>query len=221
MSGTPSPEIAGALEALGVASGPGSREPSPAVSALRASIPNAAELIALTGDRYSPNLRRWLKRNGSRSFGRTPKIYRDRDNILFIGEIDDERWFSGSRLWRVLCVGGRAEVYAYPGKAEELTLIEGFWERYAAIGRCAIDVEHGRYWIGDDTRWAVDGNTRTCLWCGDHTQHLRRWTETKARERWEPASAIEAGTGETGTGSTAEGGESAVPKADAKNGGAS
>ena len=26
-------------------------------------------------------------------------------------------------------------------------------------GRCAIDTEHTQYFIGDDTRWAVDGQS--------------------------------------------------------------
>jgi len=76
----------------------------------------------------------------------------------------------------------------------KLTLLADFWSDYARIGRCAIDTDHSRHFIGGDTRWAVSGDIRSCLWCEGHTQTLRRWTETVERERWEPTTASSVGT---------------------------
>jgi hypothetical protein len=43
----------------------------------------------------------------------------------------------------------------------------GFWERYAAIGRCAIDVGHVMTFRGDHGRWVTNGSGgRICSWCG-------------------------------------------------------
>lgn len=159
------------------------------------------------GPRYSPNLNRWLagvKRD--RSHRGVPHVFRDPEGVRWIGWIDDCDMFIGTRLMRCLTVGRKAEVGAWMKIAESLTEEPDFWRHYDQIGRCHIDPRHNGWWVGEETRWLTDGETRSCLWCGNHTQHLRRWTDTVERERWEPAIATEARRAETeNTGSVHEG----------------
>ncbi|MBB4856970.1 hypothetical protein HNO88_000267 [Novosphingobium chloroacetimidivorans] len=140
------------------------------------------ELLALTGDKYSPNLRKWLVQ--ARFGGALPTVYTDKDACRWIGWIDEETWFIGTRLAQVLGRGRRAEIGCWTFPVSDLSPLDGFWKRYAEIGRCAIDTAHASYFIGEDTRWQVDGDRRDCLWCGDHTQTLKRWTEEVEREAW-------------------------------------
>jgi len=139
----------------------------------------------LIGDKYSPNLRKWLTRN-KRWMNNLPLVYRWKDGGLYIGRKEvDENWFSGSRLWGVLTGGKSATVFAHvPDWAQHLTEVEGFWHRYSVIGRCAIDPEHTRVFIGDETRWQIDGDRRLCLWCNACDQELQRWTEQVERSAW-------------------------------------
>jgi len=189
-----------------VPNGTGLSQAEPKVSAL-----SGFDSWRVQGNRYSPNLAKWLRRN--RRIG-LPGIFFDGEGRRWIGWNDDEYFFHGSKLSRVLCDGARATVWAVPG-ASSFEEEPDFWRRYEVEGRCAIDAKHEMYFIGEETRWSTTGDTRECLWCGRHTQHLRRWTETINRERWEAASAIETGTAETaGIGPKAE---SAVPQADAQN----
>ena len=66
--------------------------------------------------------------------------------------------------------------------------MDGFWERYQAIGRCAIDPGHTEVFLRDETRWetAADGESRRCRcrWCGSFTQILRRYTVQIERTEW-------------------------------------
>lgn len=54
---------------------------------------------------------------------------------------------------------------------DSLQLVDGFWIRYLEIGRCAIDADHAEQFSAGD-RYTLDGDVRTCLWCGAKHQ----WT---------------------------------------------
>lgn len=69
--------------------------------------------------------------------------------------------FIGTRLMSTLCNGAAAERFCYPGAVA--TIVDGFWDRYLKIGRCAIDPEHVEHFIGD--RFDVRGEERVCRWC--------------------------------------------------------
>jgi hypothetical protein len=169
------------------ASGRAGRAPHRAAARLdhTATIPDAG---LLEGPRYSPNLRAWLIKHGSQRPWRIFGVYRvAEDGKLYVGYVEDDGYFIGAALNNVLCYGRKADIWAYGHIITDLHELSDFWERYERIGRCAIDEAHSRVFIGDETRWRVDGDARHCRWCGDHTQHLRRWTETVERERWEPA----------------------------------
>ena len=84
----------------------------------------------------------------------------------------------------ILCYGRKSECFCWLSLV--LEEIPDFWERYAAVGRCAIDENHTMSFIGDENRWKQTGDTRVCQWCGA-TQHLDRWTETVEREAWRAA----------------------------------
>lgn len=134
------------------------------------------------GTRYSPNLFSWLTMRSRKHHAWTSRVYRDKDGTLWIGRLDQGDLF-GARLMNVLCNGSKAESGCWINQ-QGLVEVADFWPRYMRDGRCAIDTEHTQYFIGDDTRWAVDGDTRTCLWCGKARQVLARWTEVVARQEW-------------------------------------
>lgn len=140
------------------------------------------------GPRYSPNLNRWLAKQKRRGgLCSAPSVFRDTEMHRWIGVVDSDGWFCGTRLPRCLTVGARAEVYAHPPGSLALTEEPDFWLHYNRIGRCHIDPQHNGWWATENERWLTEGDARSCVWCGEHKQHLRRWTEAVKRERWEPA----------------------------------
>lgn len=149
-------------------------------------VENGLDLAAINprnGPQFSPNLYRFLKRRGQ-AWADACRVYRDADNILWIGSLDDG-WLHGARLMGVLCYGPGEQVWAHlPGSLGGLQEVPQFWTDYMRIGRCAIDPEHKRSFIGDETRWAVHGDERSCLWCGNAHQKLETWVEEVRHERW-------------------------------------
>ncbi|MEY2335685.1 hypothetical protein [Acidithiobacillus ferrianus] len=146
---------------------------------------NGLDLAAIdprNGPQFSPNLYRFLKGRGQ-TWATTCRVYLDMDGILRIGSLDDG-WLHGAWLMGVLCYGLREQVWAHlPGSLGDLREITDFWTDYMRNGRCAIDPEHKRSFIGDETRWAVHGDERSCLWCGDAHQKLETWVEEVRHER--------------------------------------
>jgi hypothetical protein len=141
-----------------------------------------------SGPQFSPNLFKWLKASERRL--RFTRVYVDQDGGLWIGELDDDcgdgPWLHGTRLMSVLCGGVKAERMAYcvPANFRSLTEVPDFWSRYAQQGRCAIDTKHDQFFVGDEARWDMRGDHRSCLWCGQVTQTLKRWTEAVERSQW-------------------------------------
>ncbi len=121
---------------------------------------------------FSPNLYRYLKRRGHfyRDGGILDCAYRVKEGsrlaefcgagTLMIGYLYDGD-FIGSRMMSVLCQGTSAERFSYPGGA---VMVEGFWDRYLQVGRCAVDPEHVEHFMGD--RYEIRGDERVCRWCG-------------------------------------------------------
>ena len=134
------------------------------------------------GAKYSPNLHRWLTSTKRTHRAWTSRVYRDVEGTLWIGRIDDGDLI-GARLYGVLCNGAKEESSCWVS-LRGLVEVADFWPRYLAEGRCAIDPEHARYFVGDDTRWTQEGDTRACLWCGKARQVLARWTEAVERQEW-------------------------------------
>lgn len=104
--------------------------------------------------------------------------------IGYPGDSGNDRGFVGVRLIAVLCNGVRAGSYYYIGVTPMLEEVEGFWDHYLKVGRCAIDPAHRECFMGD--RYSLEGDTRTCLWCG--VMHERVLTaRTVFDESWQPA----------------------------------
>lgn len=148
---------------------------------------------------FSPNLHLWMKSRGHayRDGGVAETVYRVLPNsrlakefgagTLMIGcaydQYEGDTDFSGSLLINVLCNGSKATRYCYPGAAPSLEIVEGFWENYLKVGRCAIDPEHKEHFHGGE-RYSVIDDVRTCLWCGE--QHQKTVTvRTIFDESWE------------------------------------
>lgn len=148
---------------------------------------------------FSPNLYGWMKRHAHfyRDGGHAESVYRVREGsraaeafgvgTLLIGRPYDayegDTDFSGICLIEALCQGAKAGRVCYPGIAGSLEPVEDFWSRYLVVGRCAIDPAHVQPFIGTD-RFAMNGDLRTCLWCGAKHQrtlvprivHDETWT---------------------------------------------
>lgn len=135
---------------------------------------------------FSPNLYRWMKTEGHAysDCGVAETAYRILPGsklaelygagTLMIGcpynQYEGDTDFSGTLLMAVLCNGSNAKRYCYPGAINALEAVEGFWDRYMQIGRCAIDPSHQEHFRGS-ARYSFAGNVRTCLWCGQqHTE---------------------------------------------------
>jgi hypothetical protein len=147
--------------------------------------PNGLDVSAVNpskGAKYSPNLYKWLTMRSRKHHAWTSRVYRDGDGVLFIGMMDDGDLI-GALLMNVLCYGTKAESWCFT-KTADIVEVADFWPRYTAQGRCAIDAAHKMHFIGDDTRWTQDGDTRACLWCGKAQQVLTRWTEAVERKEW-------------------------------------
>jgi hypothetical protein len=142
------------------------------------------------GRRFSPNLYRWLTARGRQHRARLAGVYTDSKGTLWIGYPGDFGDFIGQKLMSVLCNGAKADSGCWVNLGH-LIEITDFWPRYMIDGRCAIDTEHTMFFIGDETRWDVDGDTRQCRWCGNARQVMNRWTDTVERSAWVSAAKIE------------------------------
>lgn len=147
---------------------------------------------------YSPNLYRWMRRHAHffAQGGVHESVYRVRADsagartfgagTLLIGApysaYEGDTDFSGTRLMAVLCQGVEASSFCNVGVAPSLEVIDGFWDRYLEVGRCAIDPDHREHFHGGN-RYQVDGASRTCLWCGV-TQRLTLQPRIVHDELW-------------------------------------
>lgn len=139
-------------------------------------------------ERYSPYLHKWLAHEAKRwptplVTAHIPNPFDGKKSWLAVGWRDDDGWFMGSGVKRILCDGRKAESYAYSPKDTDPG-DESFWTDYLKRGRCAIDPEHATYFRNADHRFSDVGDIRTCNWCGQ-LMHRVRWTEIKRHERWD------------------------------------
>jgi len=134
------------------------------------------------GAKYSPNLYKWLNHRHHKHRAWMSRIYKDSSGVYWIGHFYDG-YFSGNRLMAVLCFGVRADSYAWRGM-KWLSEVNGFWGQYTQDGRCAIDKDHSMSFVGDETRWGLDIDTRHCLWCGKAIQRLKRYMKAIECTEW-------------------------------------
>lgn len=147
----------------------------------------AAQLDPKLNPAYSPNLHAFLTKCELKHL--PTSVYQvTKTNMaypvgeLFIGYPDDNGLFNGARMNRVLCLGRKAERWAFTGLNGVVEPVPDFWERYLKVGRCAIDQDHSTHY--QDERWSrVSDDKRKCLWCG-HEQHRVLTPVTTVVESW-------------------------------------
>ncbi len=66
------------------------------------------------GDKYSPNLYKFLTSSRREITAMYGQVYRDKQGILWLGHRDEDGWFMGARLIAVLCQGRRVGTFAHP-----------------------------------------------------------------------------------------------------------
>lgn len=90
------------------------------------------------GDKYSPNLYKWLVENfREREF--ETKVFVNSDGIRFIGFFDDAGWFLGASLMGVLRNGEKEKPRPVPPiRVKDYREIEGFWNAYEKDGVVTI-----------------------------------------------------------------------------------
>lgn len=145
------------------------------------------ELAPKLSPSFSPNLYRWMRTSAHFHVdgGVTEAVYRVKPGTpaarylgagsLMIGYpvegYPGDTDFSGARLIGVLCNGSGERRACFGNLAPDLELVEGFWERYLVVGRCALDPNHLEHFLGGD-RFRVTDDSRTCLWCGGTHQRV-------------------------------------------------
>jgi hypothetical protein len=116
------------------------------------------------GAKYSPNLYAFLRKRRSSGVLRRSSVYRDVKGTLWMGFIDDLGSFNGVKLERTLLDGAKTDILCYADLGP-LTRIDNFWAQYVADGRCVFDRAHKVHFVGNDTRYSVQGGVRSCRWC--------------------------------------------------------
>lgn len=132
---------------------------------------------------FSPNLYRWLRKN------RFMRCFADRyeaHGIEYLGFLDDTGVLVGSRLWGILCNGVAEQKWSFLHLVGHVTH-RPLWRDYLLRGRCAIDPAHRENFLGD--RFSVDGDRRTCRWCG-YVQRLEVFQVSETRRRWVPGESL-------------------------------
>jgi hypothetical protein len=137
------------------------------------------QLVPARSASFSPNLYRWMKTMAHfyGGGGVLQTVYRVKPDtqlaqeygagtlmIGYPGDAGDDQGFVGVRLMAVLCQGVKADSFYYLGMTSMLEEVEGFWDAYLKIGRCAIDPAHQEHFQADRFHEHADG--RECLWCG-------------------------------------------------------
>lgn len=151
------------------------------------------QIAPKAGPKFSPNLHAWMRKN-HRHDPNEALVFRHADDALYVGYFYDDD-FIGSSLGQILTQGVRAETYCYPGRLfrpDKLIEVTDFWAGYIRLGRCFIDPEHRRDFIGE--RWEERGAKRTCLWCGAK-QKLVSTKKTVVARSWVPADSARATEG--------------------------
>lgn len=133
------------------------------------------------GDKYSPNLFKWLRGGWLKDDRRLCRVFVDVDGLLWIG-YEDDGFYRACILMAVLCNGTKEKLRLYSSLVPFVKVTD-FWSRYVRDGRCAIDQDHTRQFI-DDKRWLVTGDHRECQWCCNFSQYLHKWQEVIDREEW-------------------------------------
>ncbi len=139
------------------------------------------------GHKYSQNFFRFLRKfEKDNTYSPTEVFATVPGRHLYVGYAFDGDIIGAQMLGgQILSDGARTEVYSMGGR--DFERVEGFWDLYLRVGRCAIDPEHKIHFQCGDRRFdSVSEDIRSCRWCGVK-QKRTRWTEVVERqhERWD------------------------------------
>jgi hypothetical protein len=157
------------------------------MSGIRIDADYIAAVSHKVGEKYSPNLHAWLVRESNQRLpplttALGPSPLDGKRNWLMVGWRDEQGWFMGTAIRRILCDGLKTESYAY---APEQVSEGGEWfiAEYLRDGRCTLDRDHSTHFLNAKDRYHIEADYRTCNWCGER-HSLRRWSETVDRSEW-------------------------------------
>jgi hypothetical protein len=143
------------------------------------------------GAKFSPNLYKWLKGvlQSKPLFYQIDnlRVYKDAEGCLYVGFMRAEEggWLYGHQMYTVLGRGSRKScLRLFAIQAANMKPVKNFWQDYVKHGRCAIDKQHARGFIGDETRWLIKGKDRSCQWCGKAKQKLIKRKEVIIHDDW-------------------------------------
>jgi len=136
------------------------------------------ELLALKSDKYSPNLRKWLRKELDRLGEHVELVVVSREGRRRIGYFHEDD-FVGADLPRVLNSGVRALKFCFvEAKLHGYQADPEFWEKYRELGKCHLDPAHSWY----NERWIQTGaKSRQCRWCG---RRHRLYSVVEKSEVW-------------------------------------
>lgn len=159
------------------------------------------EAIRPVGDsgKYSPALYSWLH---SKCGSRCRQVFQTKNIIdgleysnpwrvseIIIGERYGDGYVGGRKLSCIVgqLYGVKSTRFAYSEAQWELREItDEFWAEYERVGRCVWDSTHSIPMIGDKNRYTVNGNVRTCNWCGEkHRLFVKKRMVIERTETWQ------------------------------------
>lgn len=144
-------------------------------------------------DKFSRNIYNWFRAKGKRyGFGvwceqrniitdkHDPFTYQNaRRGDIYFGFRDGD-FVIGAKM-RAVQVGDN-ETACWVGTRKAIEITDWFWSEYLKRGRCLLN-DHDMGLLYDRGRFTVNGETRTCNWCGA-VQHRHVRTITRERIEW-------------------------------------
>lgn len=135
---------------------------------------NYTRFKLLDGPRYSPNFRKWYRKNRAKeiTWGRFNAF--DSGTGLYIGYRFDGQVI-GSNLNQIINEGASAQLGSWCGSGI-WKVVKDFWKSYEKSGICYTDPNHRHY----KSRWEnATEDTRRCVYCGlKQRREIRTRTET-------------------------------------------
>lgn len=144
------------------------------------------------GSKYSPMLHRFLSLARNRRTLTHGYVFEPTPNEFWLGWINDCGAMIGVRLSQAMSNRNTEAMYYAQTETRKdwsTCVVPDFWAKYVEIGRCAMDPEHGIAYIGDETRWEVVEDQRSCVWCQNCKQKLVSLGKVRLYKTWQTVAA--------------------------------
>lgn len=137
--------------------------------------------------RNSPNLDRfrknWRHANFLSIYVKHGDDWKASKDVVYVGDVYGG-FLMGTELSRILV--GDMKLWSYMeshiNPSELVDVTAEFWALYDEIGRCAFDSSHRQHFQNANDRYTVDGDKRTCNWCG--AEQVRRTERRVVVDGW-------------------------------------